>query len=618
MILKKLAEEREDIVRDSQEGWKCLVPGYSDKEFVQWFCGIANAVVQVGATAGQGSGNSPTTTTTTTTSTAHKRQVNGVGVHEISDADDGKDDDDGTNEPECDGNKDSPPPTHPTWLDNRNTILHGFSQSRIRPDFILTYPNHPVAWSSVLLIGEHTSGKTPTPESLRTKLAQYAEQVFIAQPFRCAVTGIQTSNTGPKCEFWRFDRGGAVGSREIVYSKGEGLRLLVRTLVAACRMPPRVMGFHTESISWNPAHPQTSGESYPLGNMTNLTTYLPTGEPIQVLSQIFVSPGIVSRGTRVWKGLLRSTNTVPHPSTPTFVAIKYAWRSTNRISEAAMYLLATSRGVRGLPPILSYSDHEDIFQDVRFGLSTPLAHNRHYTRLVLGVLGRPVSDPSLTPLEVARALLAAVVIHADLFFTGGILHRDLSPNNIISLQEPQLVCKSTRGLESESESDRCVFMTDTMLYGCLIDLDYAIDISPDRGQSTTPPVQERTGTYPFIAIQILTASEPHRYRHDLESLLYVLLWLCIYPCSPTPAEPAEGSLTSKPTKSKWHHTDPLKPWFSLDPDTVAAHKVANIIVGKAAFEELLGRFKTGVGWRGFKRVARKWRLMLWEVLRGTG
>ncbi|KAF8422226.1 hypothetical protein EV426DRAFT_643421 [Tirmania nivea] len=615
LILKRLAGERVDIIWDSQEGdWKCLVPGYSDVTFVKWFCEVANGVVRAGA----GSENDPTPTTDTSKNNPTPTTDTSKNIRS----------------------------TYPTWLDSRNTLLRAFSESRVRPDFILASPNHPIGWSSVLLVGEHASGKSSTRESLCIKLAQYAEQVFMAQPFRCAVLGIITSNIGLKCEFWRFDRGGAVGSTEIIYDRGKGLKLLVRSLLAVCRLPPGLMGFHTKSISWDPPHPQTSGDSnYPLSNLTNLTVHLPTGESIRILRQIFSSPGIVSRGTCVWKGLLLSTNsTVPagspqtqplvppgspqtqplvpagNPQTQPLVAVKYAWRSTHRSSEAAMYLLASSRGVRSLSPILSHAEYENISQDVRLRLTTPQGHNRHYTQLVLGTFGKTIFDPTLTPLEVARALLAAVVIHAELFFTGRILHRDLSINNIISLQEPRVVRRSMKG----SESGRRVFTKDTSLYGCLIDLDYAVDISPEHVRPSTALALERTGTYPFIAIQILTASEPHRYRHDLESLLYVLLWLCIYPCTPPPDDAVTSTDGNLPhpipgvRRSTWHPTDPLKPWFSLDPDTVAAHKVMNIVVGKLAFEELLGRFKPGFAWDRFKSVARKWREQLWEVVSGTG
>ncbi|KAF8430825.1 hypothetical protein BGX38DRAFT_1230516, partial [Terfezia claveryi] len=150
----------------------------------------------------------------------------------------------------------------------------------------------------------------------------------MASPFRCAVLGIITSNTGP--EF---------GSTEIIYNRGKGLKLLVRSLLAICRMPPSIMGFHTKSISWDPPHPQASGDSnYPLGNLTNLTVHLPTGKSVQILRQIFSSPGIVSRGTCVWKGLLLSAkSTVPAGSSQIqpLVAVKYAWRNADRVSEAA-------------------------------------------------------------------------------------------------------------------------------------------------------------------------------------------------------------------------------------------------------------------------------------------
>ncbi|KAF8447107.1 hypothetical protein BGX38DRAFT_1049093, partial [Terfezia claveryi] len=99
--------------------------------------------------------------------------------------------------------------------------------------------------------------------------------------------------------------------------------------------------------------------------------------------------------------------------------------------------------------------------------------------------------------QVAEGLLAGLIGHASLFFQGGILHRDISPNNIIVIDDslPQLTS------------------------GCLIDLDYAIEASAQPSGAL-----DRTGTYPFIAIQILLGQERHRYRHDLESFLYVLIW----------------------------------------------------------------------------------------------
>ncbi|RPB18323.1 hypothetical protein L211DRAFT_854232 [Terfezia boudieri ATCC MYA-4762] len=108
-------------------------------------------------------------------------------------------------------------------------------------------------------------------------------------------------------------------------------------------MAPSIMGFHTESISWDPQSPEASGDSnYPLGNLTNLSVHLSTGESVRILSQIFSSPGIGSRGTCVWKGLLLSTkSTIPagSPQTQPLAAVKYAWCQIVSLKQSCISLL---------------------------------------------------------------------------------------------------------------------------------------------------------------------------------------------------------------------------------------------------------------------------------------
>ncbi|RPB18690.1 hypothetical protein L211DRAFT_747477, partial [Terfezia boudieri ATCC MYA-4762] len=111
---------------------------------------------------------------------------------------------------------------------------------------------------------------------------------------------------------------------------------------------------------------------------------------------------------------------------------------------------------------------------------------------------------------IAHSLLTAVIGHASLYFDTKILHCDLSPNNIISYLHAMQI--SLTGFP--------VCQPGTQVYGSLIDLDYAVDTTSSGSCGAT----DRTGTYPFIAINILRGREPHRYRHDIESLLYVLLW----------------------------------------------------------------------------------------------
>ncbi len=78
-----------------------------------------------------------------------------------------------------------------------------------------------------------------------------------------------------------------------------------------------------------------------------------------------------------------------------------------------------------------------------------------------------------------------------------ILHRDLSEGNIMVRRR-----------------------SDNKVSGVLNDFDLAIRI----GQNTNTS-RQRTGTAPYMAIDILEASPPpvHLYRHDLESLYYVLV-----------------------------------------------------------------------------------------------
>jgi len=64
--------------------------------------------------------------------------------------------------------------------------------------------------------------------------------------------------------------------------------------------------------------------------------------------------------------------------------------------------------------------------------------------------------------------------------------------------------------------------------GFLIDLDLAKQINPTVNDTPRPfEPRRRTGTMMFMAIEILEGSAQHTWRHDLESFLYVLIWVCV-------------------------------------------------------------------------------------------
>lgn len=66
--------------------------------------------------------------------------------------------------------------------------------------------------------------------------------------------------------------------------------------------------------------------------------------------------------------------------------------------------------------------------------------------------------------------------------------------------------------------------------GFLIDLDMAKQSTPNPStpNAILKGLRRRTGTMLFMAIEILQGTCPrHSWRHDLESFLYVLIWICV-------------------------------------------------------------------------------------------
>ncbi|KAI5784114.1 hypothetical protein DFH27DRAFT_468855, partial [Peziza echinospora] len=134
--------------------------------------------------------------------------------------------------------------------------------------------------------------------------------------------------------------------------------------------------------------------------------------------------------------------------------------------------------------------------------------NRMFTCTIMSTIGVVVED-CVDPLHIAHAILGALIGHASLYFTGRILHRDVSTSN-----DSTSIAVLPPGL--------------TSLHGFLIDLDYAVHIPPGTSVVPLPSsgAPHRTGTLPFMSIGVLR-DEPQAYHHDLESFLYVLLRVCL-------------------------------------------------------------------------------------------
>lgn len=185
----------------------CYPPTYTNRDYAEWFCRFANAVIQQ-HTFLSPAGSSASASSASSTTNAKLE-----------------------------------------WRVAKNKTLKGTYNNDIRPDFVLTWHGVPLEWRSVLIVGEHESTGSTRTESL-TQLATYAEQVFLAQPFRIFVFGLLTSNAGPKLAFWRFDRSGAIGSVQLNYStSNRDLLTVVSALSSFSDKDVRRIGFHVDSIS---------------------------------------------------------------------------------------------------------------------------------------------------------------------------------------------------------------------------------------------------------------------------------------------------------------------------------------------------------------------------------
>ncbi len=126
------------------------------------------------------------------------------------------------------------------------------------------------------------------------------------------------------------------------------------------------------------------------------------------------------------------------------------------------------------------------------------------------------------------------------------------------------------------------------LFGVLNDFDLAT-----KTGDPSPSSKQRTGTKPYMAYELLaTEAVIHRYRHDLESLFYVIL-----------------ILTSHFENGKEIPNPPLQRWFSLDSQGLSEAKTSLIAIGRlpslrtpyAGFKQWLGPlldvFGDGMSWR---------------------
>jgi hypothetical protein len=394
-------------------------------------------------------------------------------------------------------------------------------------------------WSHILVAGELKSNPKADIASIAwIDLARYVREVFGAQETRRFVLGFTLC--GSLMRVWEFDRLGGVASEQFDINKEDGGLQFVTTILGFLWMNEEMLGFDPTI--------RASGDVKYIDIERNDKI-----ERLIIDEVMRRAPCIAGRATVCWRAHRKED-----PRSP--LVIKDSWQYPDRDEEGELLRDATSKGVAN---IARYYHHEtvrvqgvndDIQQSIRKGLditkatnyrlgrTTPQSSanasvsrkersssagvkrpssdadatlppikrsrpaspanastNRVHRRVILRDYGKPIYKAG-SPMALLSALEGCVEGH-ELLYRSGLLHRDISINNLMV-----------------NEDDR-----NPSWRAFLIDLDLAVRAQREAASGA----KGKTGTRAFMAIGALLG-EQHSFMHDLESFFWVIFWICIH------------------------------------------------------------------------------------------
>ena len=489
--------------------------------------------------------------------------------------------------------------TRGAYYTSKNTGALTGAEAKRQLDFFVKRNNDVAStthdWKDVHVIGEHKKSQSDF-KPLLLQLSRYMRDVFTAQPTRRFVHGFFLHGT--MMELWIFDRSGPYSSGE--FNIHEEPEKFIWAIAGYTMMSDEELGLDTFI--------EQNGDDRFIGITDDATG---KKKRLQLERDPFVKQrAIVCRGTNCYRTSDQAS------------VVKFSWTSDKRPPEAEYLNLARERGVTGLASLLGHHRITSI-KELRNGLEFPAAHhfrtgisgastsfsqsqsqisrsfgafqhfsitdgaskkrkstelenkqtkrsrsssqksklnleheamqpvkdagttslydsgkeefdNRLLGCLVITPAGRAISDFKSIE-ELLTALRDSIKAHSSLYLKGKILHRDISENNII-ITDPEKANGFT---------------------GMLIDMDLAKEVGSGRSGA-----RHQTGTMEFMAIEVLR-KVAHTYRHDLESFLYVLLWICARRAW---EREFQCDSADRPTRNI------LKTWYTGDYDDIAHAK----------------------------------------------
>ncbi|KAK7440198.1 hypothetical protein VKT23_017140 [Stygiomarasmius scandens] len=295
---------------------------------------------------------------------------------------------------------------------------------------------------------------------------------------------------------------------------------------------------------------------------------LDEGKAVKLKEVVYRAHGIIGRGTTVIKGIDWNGQEV-------IVKLSFPGKERDPENELVEYARGKAVGdhawAQNHLPEIRWAKTYDFADDMP---QTKLAKYLHglkipYDKRVLRITVQDVLHPLtdlVDPTECAQVFYDVLQTHRWLVDHPKILHRDISMANIMF-----------RRINGQ-------------VYGVLNDFDLASKLPPPQGLTSL----QRTGTKPYMALDLLDPNwrMGHTYRHDLESLFYVVLIFCCH----------YDKLISSPHLQKIQGSRPFDQWFSASTQLVGSLKTAffltkdNIDVTKHfdGFKVCLTRLKTRI------------------------
>ncbi|KAK3364743.1 hypothetical protein B0T24DRAFT_418960 [Lasiosphaeria ovina] len=388
-------------------------------------------------------------------------------------------------------------------------LLDSIGQRSLNIGFIEDFPTagkgFRYRWSHILVPGELKSNPSAdAPSKARIDLATYAREVLAAQDTRRFVLGFTIC--GSFMRIWVFDRLGGIASEKFDINK-DGLQFV-----------STVLGFlwmNEEELGFDPTIMTANGERFIEIERDGLKERVIIDRVIQRVRCI------AGRASTCWKAHPEGYRQIP-------LVIKDSWQCPERDEEGDLLREATGKGVANMARYYYHTTvqvngtDDDVRSNIRKGLDIPkqsvvspskrsnsaslikadddMVSNRVHRRIILRDYGKSIYKASSRAALLA-GLEGCIEGHESLYNKAGLLHRDISINNLMINED----------VDNPSWSS------------FLIDLDLAARVQPEGASGA----KSKVGTRAFMAIGVLLG-EQHSFMHDLESFFWVLCWLCIH------------------------------------------------------------------------------------------